>query len=191
MRKIVIALIAVFSIFQARVKADEGMWLLSLLEKMNMDDMTEMGLQLTADQIYSINQASLKDAVGALYRGSCTSELVSPDGLLLTNHHCGYDEIQYHSSVEKDYLRDGFWAMSREEELPNLGKTITFLVRMQEVTDQFEDELSEDMDPQARRARIRSLSQSIAAEAMSDNEYETSVKSMYNDNRFFLFVTQT
>ncbi len=191
MKKIIIALFAVFSIFQARVKADEGMWLLSLLEKMNMDEMTEMGLQLTADQIYSINQASLKDAVGALDRGSCTAELVSPDGLLLTNHHCGYDEIQYHSSVEKDYLRDGFWAMTREEELPNQGKTITFLVSMEEVTDQFENELSEDMDPQARRARIRSLSQSIAAEAMNNNDYETSVKAMYNDNRFFLFVTQT
>ena len=138
MRKIVIALLAVFSIFQAGVKADEGMWLLSLLEKMNMDEMTEMGLELTAEQIYSINQASLKDAVGALDRGSCTAELVSPDGLLLTNHHCGYDEIQSHSTVEKDYLRDGFWAKTREEELPNEGKTITFLVSMEEVSDQFD-----------------------------------------------------
>ncbi len=191
MKKIVIALFAVFSMFQAGVKADEGMWLLSLLEKMNMDEMKEMGLQLTADQIYSINQASLKDAVGALDRGSCTAELVSPEGLLLTNHHCGYDEIQYHSTVEKDYLRDGFWAMTREEELPNEGKTITFLVRMEEVTDQVVTELSEEMDPQARRARIRSLSQSIASDATADNNYEAFVNSMYNDNRFFLFITET
>ena len=123
------------------------MWLLSLIEQVNMDEMTEMGLQLTAEQIYSINQASLKDAVGALDGGSCTAELVSPDGLLLTNHHCGYDEIQYHSSVEHDYLKNGFWAMTREEELPNEGKTITFLVRMEEVTDQIAPELNENMNP--------------------------------------------
>ncbi len=191
MRKFVIALLAVISMFQAGVKADEGMWLLSLLEKMNMDEMTEMGLELSYEQIYSINQASLKDAVGALDRGSCTAELVSPDGLLLTNHHCGYGEIQSHSTVEKDYLRDGFWAMTRDEELPNEGKTITFLVRMEEVSDQFVAELNEEMDPQARRARIRSLSQSIASGATADNDYEAYVRSMYNNNRFFLFITQT
>ncbi len=191
MKKIVLAFLVVFSLFQAKAKADEGMWLLSLLEKMNMDEMTEMGLQLTADQIYSINQASLKDAVGALDRGSCTAELVSPDGLLLTNHHCGYDEIQFHSTVKNDYLRNGFWAMTRDEELPNEGKTITFLVRMEEVTDRISGEISEDMDPRARSARLRSLFTQIAAEATSDNNYEASVKSMYNGNRFFLFITET
>ena len=191
MKKFVIALFVVLSLFQAKVRADEGMWLLSLLEKMNMDEMTEMGLELSSDQIYNINQASLKDAVGTLDRGSCTAELVSPDGLLLTNHHCGYDEIQYHSTVEKDYLRDGFWAMSRDEELPNQGKTITFLVRMEEVTDRFVNELSEDMDLQTRNARIRSLSASISSEAAGDSGYEADVRSMYNGNRFFLFITQT
>lgn len=191
MRKIVIALFAVLAMFQAKVQADEGMWLLSLLEKMNMETMTEMGLQLTADQIYSVNNASLKDAVGALDRGSCTAELVSPDGLLLTNHHCGYGEIQYHSTVEKDYLKHGFWAMSRDEELPNEGKTITFLVRMEEVTDQVLPELNEEMDFQARNARIRSLTGEIAAEASEDTEYEAYVRSMYNGNRYFLFVMET
>jgi len=191
MRKIAIALFAILAMFQARVQADEGMWLLSLLEKMNMEKMNEMGLQLTADQIYSVNHASLKDAVGALDRGSCTAELVSPDGLLLTNHHCGYGEIQYHSTVEKDYLKNGFWAMTRDEELPNEGKTITFLVRMEEVTDQVLPELNEDMNFQARNARIRSLAGEIASEATKDNEYEAYVRSMYNDNRFFLFVMET
>ncbi len=185
------ALFAVLTMFQAKVKADEGMWLLSLLEKMNMETMTEMGLQLTADQIYSINHASLKDAVGALDRGSCTAELVSPDGLLLTNHHCGYGEIQYHSTVEKDYLKNGFWAMSRDEELPNEGKTITFLVRMEEVTDQVLPELNEEMDLQTRNARIRSLAGEIASEASKDTEYEAYVRSMYNGNRYFLFVMET
>lgn len=191
MRKIVIALFAVLAMFQAKVQADEGMWLLSLLEKMNMETMTEMGLQLTADQIYSVNHASLKDAVGALDRGSCTAELVSPDGLLLTNHHCGYGEIQYHSTVEKDYLKDGFWAMSRDEELPNEGKTITFLVRMEEVTDQVLPELNEEMDFQARNAKIRSITGEIADEASKDTEYEAYVRSMYNGNRYFLFVMET
>lgn len=191
MKRIVLAFLIVFSLFQTKAKADEGMWLLSLLEKMNMDEMTEMGLQLTADQIYSINQTSLKDAVGALDRGSCTAELVSPDGLLLTNHHCGYGEIQSHSTVKDDYLRDGFWAMTRDEELPNEGKTITFLVSMEELTDRIAGELSEDMEPRARSARLRSLFSQIAAEATSDNDCEASVKSMYNENRFFLFITET
>jgi hypothetical protein len=191
MRKIVLAVFATMTVFQAAVQADEGMWLLSLIEQMNMDEMSEMGLQLTADQIYSINHASMKDAVGALDHGSCTSELVSPDGLLLTNHHCGYDEIQYHSSLEHDYLKNGFWAMSREEELPNEGKTITFLVRMEEVTGLIAPELSEQMDQRTREARIRSLSEAIESEAIQGTHFEAEVESMYNDNRFFLFVTET
>jgi hypothetical protein len=145
MKKIFLFVTALVFAFQVRVYADEGMWLLSLIGQVNMDEMTELGLQLTAEQIYSINQASLKDAVGALDRGSCTAELVSPDGLLLTNHHCGYGEIQNHSSLEHDYLKNGFWAMSRDEELPNEGKTITFLVRMEEVTDRIVPELNEQM----------------------------------------------
>lgn len=191
MKKIVHVIFALLFMFQTGLKADEGMWLLSLIEKMNMDEMTELGLQLTADQIYSINQASLKDAVGALDRGSCTAELVSPEGLLLTNHHCGYGEIQYHSTLEKDYLKNGFWAMTRDEELPNEGKTISFLVSMEEVTDQIIVELNEEMDLQTRMAMIRSLSRSIAAKASDGTAYEANVKSMYNGNRFFLFVMQT
>jgi len=191
MRKIFLLMTALVFTFQARVHADEGMWLLSLIGQVNMDEMTEMGLQLTAEQIYSINQASLKDAVGALDRGSCTAELVSPDGLLLTNHHCGYGEIQSHSSLEHDYLKDGFWAMTRDEELPNEGKTITFLVRMEEVTDQIVPELNEKMGMQERASKVRSLTEAISAEATEGNDYEARVRSMFNGNRYFLFITQT
>jgi hypothetical protein len=191
MKKFILLLTVLVFTFQARLHADEGMWLLSLIGQVNMDEMTEMGLQLTADQIYSINHASLKDAVGALDRGSCTAELVSPDGLLLTNHHCGYGEIQNHSSIEHDYLKDGFWAMSRDEELPNEGKTITFLVRMEEVTDRIVPELNEEMGMQERASKVRSLSEVITNEATEDNHYEAVVRSMFNGNRYFLFITET
>jgi hypothetical protein len=121
MRKLnLVLLLTVF--FYGWAVADEGMWLPSLIHKLNISDMQRMGLGLSAEEIYSINNSSLKDAIVALDRGSCTAELVSKDGLLLTNHHCGFGEIQSHSSVEHDYLQDGFWAMSRKEELPNPGK---------------------------------------------------------------------
>jgi len=191
MRKIFLLGAALLLAVQVRVYADEGMWLLSLIGQVNMDEMTEMGLQLTAEQIYSINQASLKDAVGALDGGSCTAELVSPDGLLLTNHHCGYGEIQSHSSLENDYLKNGFWAMTRDEELPNEGKTISFLVRMEEVTDRIAPELNEEMNAQTRASKIRSLSQAITSEAIEGTHYQARVRSMFNGNRYFLFVMET
>ena len=99
------------------LRADEGMWIPMLLEKYSLGEMQEAGLRLSAEDIYSINQDCLKDAL-VIFGGGCTGEMISADGLLLTNHHCGYGAIQRHSSVEKDYLTDGFWAMSREEELP-------------------------------------------------------------------------
>ena len=118
-------------------RADEGMWLPSLISQ-RIDDMQQKGFKLNAEDIYSINQASLKDAVVLFGRG-CTGELISPEGLLITNHHCGYGQIQRHSSVEHDYLKDGFWAMSREEELPNPGLTVSFLERMEDVTERVLD----------------------------------------------------
>ncbi|MCK5134710.1 MAG: S46 family peptidase [Bacteroidales bacterium] len=191
MRKLTLLVIVLVAAFQIRVYADEGMWLLNLIGQVNMDEMTEMGLQLTAEQIYSINQASLKDAVGALDRGSCTGELISPDGLMLTNHHCGYGEIQYHSSVEHDYLKNGFWAMTRDEELPNEGKTITFLVRMEEITDQIIPELNEEMTQEERNTIIRSLSGAIVSKATEGNHYDARIRDMFNGNRFFLFISET
>jgi len=184
-------MLAFLLLWQVNVKADEGMWLLSLIQNLNIEEMQAMGFELTADQIYSINQASLKDAVGALDYGSCTAELVSADGLILTNHHCGYGEIQYHSSVEHDYLKDGFWAMSREEELPNEGKTISFLVKMSEVTDQVLAEVTLDMDEGKRQEIIRTVSGKLEDEATEGTHYEAFVRSMFNGNRYFLFIMET
>lgn len=177
--------------FQLQVRADEGMWLLSLLKQVNMDEMKEMGLELTAEQIYSVNNASLKDAVGALDYGSCTAELISGEGLLLTNHHCGYGEIQYHSSVEHDYLKDGFWAMTREEELPNEGKTISFLVRMEEVTEKVFESIDGNMSSEERALAVRNVSMQIRNEAIEGTHYEAQVRPMFEGNRYFLFVLET
>src|SRR5674476_1639269 len=123
MKNSFVALLVFVFVLNLNVKADEGMWLPSLVGKLNIQKMSSIGCKLTAEQIYSINQSSLKDAVVALDRGSCTAELISDEGLLLTNHHCGFDEIQEHSSVDHDYLQNGFWAKTKEEELPNNGKT--------------------------------------------------------------------
>ncbi len=191
MKRVLTICLAFLLSFQLQVRADEGMWLLSLIQQVNMNVMTEMGLELTAEQIYSVNNSSLKDAVGALDYGSCTAELISGDGLLLTNHHCGYGEIQYHSSVEHDYLRDGFWAMSREEELPNEGKTMSFLVRMEEVTDRVMASLSDDMGAEERSAAVREISRKIRDEASEGAGYEVQVRPMFEGNRYFLFVLET
>ena len=129
--------------------ADEGMWLPSLISS-RIDDMRAKGFQLTAEDIYSINKASLKDAV-MLFDDGCTAELISPEGLLITNHHCGYGAIQRLSSVEHDYLTDVFWAQSREEELPTENLNVTFLKRMEDITERLAaGESREDILEKAR-----------------------------------------
>ena len=132
MKKLVI-IIAALTMFVGSARADEGMWLLPLLEKMNGKALSEAGCELTPKQIYDINNTSLKDAI-VQFGGGCTGEIISKDGLLVTNHHCGYGSIQKLSSVEHDYLKDGFWAMNRSEELPCEGLSVTFLEYMQDVT---------------------------------------------------------
>ena len=125
-------LTAIMAAFTLTATADEGMWLPSLIGP-RIKDMRSKGFRLTAEDIYSVNKASMKDAV-VLFGGGCTGELVSAEGLLLTNHHCGYGAIQKHSGLGHDYLTDGFWARSRSEELPNEGLWVRFLVRMDDVT---------------------------------------------------------
>ncbi len=188
-KAIAYAMILVFA-FQLNVKADEGMWFLAFIGK-NYKQMKAMGFKLTPKDIYDINHSSMKDAVVALDHGSCTAELVSPQGLLFTNHHCGYGEIQAHSTVEHDYLTNGFWAKSMKEELPNPGKSVTFLVRMEDVSDKVNAALNDKMSEEEREMTIRKISQQIEKEAIGDTHYEAQVRSLFKGNNFYLFVYET
>ncbi|MCF8379758.1 MAG: S46 family peptidase [Bacteroidales bacterium] len=190
MRRIVSYLVIVF-LSLGTAKADEGMWLFIMLQNQDFMKMQQLGLELKPEEIFSFNNSSLKDAVGALDGGSCTAELVSPDGLLLTNHHCGYGEIQEHSSVEHNYLKNGFWAMSREDELPNPGKTITFVVNIVDVSDKIMPYLSADLTGQARQDSVASLSAELIKNATKDSHYDAYVRSFYNGNQYILFVNET
>lgn len=174
-------------------RADEGMWLPSLIGR-QVEDMKAKGFRLTAEDIYSVNQASLKDAVVLFGRG-CTGELVSPRGLLLTNHHCGYDQIQSHSSLQHDYLTDGFWALAPEEELPNPGLTVSFLVRMEDVTAKVLEGVREGMDEARRATRIEANIRRVKEQTMKAYKgrkgYEVSVESLYYGNQYVLFLFRT
>jgi len=191
MKNSLIVLLVFVFVLSMKSKADEGMWLPSLVGKLNIQKMNSLGCKLTAEQIYSINHSSLKDAVVALDYGSCTAEIISADGLLLTNHHCGFGEIQAHSSVTHDYLRDGFWAMKREDELSNPGKTVTFLIRMEDVTEQVLKNVTADMDDQTRSGKVREAASKIEKEAKGQSGYEVRVRSLFESNKYFLFVSQT
>lgn len=172
---------------QATAFADEGMWLPSLIAE-RIEDMQSKGFKLSAEDIYSINQASLKDAVVLFGRG-CTGEVISPEGLLLTNHHCGYGQIQKHSSVEHDYLRDGFWAMERSEELPNDGLTVSFLERMEDVTGRILSGYSPDMTESQRDSVVSANSEALKKEVTSEGKgLRATVESLYYGNQYFLFL---
>jgi len=172
-------------------KADEGMWLPLLIQKFNIQKMQQMGCKLSADDIYNINKSSIKDAIIRLDYGMCTAELVSDEGLLLTNHHCGYDDIQKHSSVEHDLLKDGFWAKNKAEELTNPNKTASLLVRMDDVSDQFLPELKKVNTEWERDSIVKTISARISKKAQENNGYEASVEELFEGNAFYLFVYET
>ena len=189
-KKIILQILIIVFAFNLNVKADEGMWFLAFINK-NYDQMKAMGFKLSPKDIYDINHSSLKDAVVVMDHNQCTAELVSPYGLILTNHHCGYGEIQAHSSVEHDYLSDGFWAKTREEELPNPGKTVTFLVRMEDVSDKVNTLLNDKMTEEERDLTMRKISEKIQKEAIGNTHYEAEVISFFKGNNFYLFVYET
>ena len=168
--------------------AKEGMWIPTLLNKYNIEEMKQMGFKLTAEDIYSVNRASMKDAV-VLFGGGCTGELISGQGLLITNHHCGFDAIQNHSSVEHDYLTNGFWAKNRQEELPNSGLTVRFLDRMEDVTSKILAG-TETKPKDSASVIIGRNTKRIVAEASEKGRYDASVQPLFYGNQYFLYVYQ-
>ena len=166
-----------------------GMWIPSLLEGMNEDEMTSLGSKLTAKDIYDVNNSSLKDAIGH-FNGGCTSEVISPKGLILTNHHCGFSQIQSHSSLENDYLKNGFWAMNFEDELPNNGLFVEFIVSIHDVSKEVLLAINEDMTEKEKQSTIDKNSNAILKNWTKETWQDVKVKSFYKGNQYFLFVTE-
>ncbi|WP_461636507.1 S46 family peptidase [Labilibaculum euxinus] len=177
----------------SNAKADEGMWLLSLLNK-NVAEMKAKGLKLSADDIYSINKSCLKDAIvglgfeGRPFRHFCTGEIISDQGLFLTNHHCGFSALQSHSTTEHDYLSDGFWAYDKNEELTNPGVTASILVRMEDVSKEVLSVVNDEMTEEERYKAIEKVAVELEKKAEEGTDYKANVKSMFEGNQYFLFV---
>jgi hypothetical protein len=190
MRKILLAYVFLFTgLTGFSVSPDEGIWIPLLIEKYNIKIMQEKGFKLSAEDIYSVNKACMKDAV-VNFDGGCTAGFISGEGLLITNHHCGYDRIQEHSSLDHDYLTNGFWAMSESEELPNPGMKVTLLKRMEDVTDWVLNGVSDDLSNEERENIISGNIKSIQAKAIEDNGFEAVVKPFYMGNQYFLFLNE-
>ena len=191
MKRILLSLLA--GALSLPAVADEGMWLLPLLKQQKLPEMQALGLKLQDYDIYSPDSASLKDAV-VIFGGGCTGEIVSPDGLLLTNHHCGYGQIQQHSTLEHDYLTDGFWATTRDQELPNPGLTVTFIDKIEDVTDYVKKELEKDTDPNSMNflspKYLNGLAKAKVGEKfLQDNPgTEVEIKAFYGGNVYYMFT---
>jgi len=188
MKKLILLLLAKMILISCLI-ADEGMWIQILMEQYNFGDMKAKGFKLTAEDIYSVNTASMKDAI-VIFGGGCTGAMISDEGLLITNHHCGYGNIQQHSSLEHDYLTDGFWAMSREEELSNPGLKVTFLVSMEDVTAKVLNGVDDNMTVFQRASKIDTNISEIESKAVEGTHYEARVESFYNGNQYFLFINE-
>ena len=178
-------------LFVIQVQAQQGgMWIPSLLKGMNETEMKNLGMKMSVKDIYDVNQSSMKDAVPH-FNGGCTSEVISPKGLILTNHHCGFSQIQSHSTVDHDYLTDGFWAYKMEEELPNEGLTVTFMIKIEDVTTLVLDgtaSMSNEAEKQKKiQENIIALSSSLPKESWQENK----IRTFYEGNQYMLFVTET
>ena len=178
-------------LFVIQLQAQQGgMWIPSLLKGMNETEMKNLGMKMSVKDIYDVNQSSMKDAVPH-FNGGCTSEVISPKGLILTNHHCGFSQIQSHSTVDHDYLTDGFWAYKMEEELPNEGLTVTFMVKIEDVTTLVLDgtaSMSNEAEKQKKiQENIIALSSSLPKESWQENK----IRTFYEGNQYMLFVTET
>ncbi|MBA6156905.1 S46 family peptidase [Tenacibaculum sp. S7007] len=179
-----------FLFIVVQVSAQQGgMWIPSLLEGMNEQEMKSLGSKLTAKDIYDVNNSSLKDAIGH-FNGGCTSEVISPKGLILTNHHCGFGQIQSHSSLENDYLKDGFWAMNQNEELPNEGLYVEFIVRIDDVTKHALTGVTEAMTEREKQSSIDKNINALKKTVKKEDWQDVKVRPFYKGNQYFLFVTE-
>ncbi len=171
-------------------KADEGMWMPQLIEALNIKDMKKNGFKLTAEQIYSINKASMKDAV-AIFGGGCTAEVISTKGLILTNHHCGFSAIAGLSTVQNDHLKNGYWAMKPSEELNCPGLTVTFIKKIEDVTVKVMESIKSTFSEIQKDSAIKATIKSLETLAKKDNHYEAFIRPFYYGNEYYLFVTET
>ena len=176
---------ALFSI----ARADGGMWL-PLFLNYNEAEMQSLGFKLTAEDVYSVNHHSMKDAV-MLFGGGCTGELISSQGLVLTNHHCGYSYVQSHSTMEQNHLQNGFWAKDKSEEIPMKGLTVTFLVYMKDVTEQVLEDVNDDIEEAERAIMVKNSMEKVIKEATKGTHYKATIKPFYYGNQYFMFVTET
>ena len=184
-------LLAGMMLSQFTLRADEGMWLVSMLNRITMAEAQGLGLNLSAEEIYDINNASLKDAIVRLNGGSCTGEVISSQGLVLTNHHCAYDAIQGFSSTENDYLTDGFFALAHDQEMHIDDFVISFLVRIDDVTSRILENVSMEMSEDERNAAIREARKALMEEMNPEGDKELQLKSFYYDNEFYMFEYKT
>jgi hypothetical protein len=189
MKKVLLFVVSAIMLIPASVKADEGMWFLMFIERLNHRDMQKMGLQLTAQEIYSINNHSLKDAI-VQFNGGCTAEMISKDGLVLTNHHCGYDAIAELSSAEKNYLKDGYWAANRKEELKPSSLFVRFFVRMDDCSKRILSVVTPGMSEADREKAINQEIAKIEKENNEGGKYTVSVRPFFQGNEYYYFVYQ-
>jgi hypothetical protein len=189
-KKIISTFLVLNFCFLISVKADEGMWLPLLLKQLNESDMQKNGLKLSAEDIYSINKSSLKDAI-VQFGGGCTAEIISDKGLILTNHHCGYGTIQAHSTVQNDLLTNGFWAMNQSQELQNPGLTAAIIIRMEDVTAKVLANISDTLSDVAREKKINETITILQKEAVKDSHYGAFIRPFYYGNEYYMFITET
>ncbi len=189
MKKFILSLIVAVMLVPTSVKADEGMWFLMFIERLNHRDMQKMGLQLTAEEIYSINNHSLKDAI-VQFNGGCTAEIISKDGLVLTNHHCGYDAIAELSSADKNYLKDGYWAADRKAEMKPSSLYVRFFVRMDDCSKRILAVVNPSMSEADREKAINQEIAKIEKENNEGGKYTVSVRPFFQGNEYYYFVYQ-
>jgi peptidase S46-like protein len=187
MKKAVYLFLLISFSFGSALKADEGMWIPSLVEKLVFMEMQKMGLELTADEIYNVNNSSLKDAI-VIFGGGCTGEIISPEGLILTNHHCGYGSIQGASTPENNILKNGFWAMNKKEEIPIDGLKVTFLKEIIPATDEVLAGVTDEMTEEERYELIDKNIKAIEEAAQEGNDYKVTVRSFFEGNQYYTFL---